>query len=197
MTKARILIVENERIVAEDIKRTLLSLGYDPVGIAMNSADALRLAKEQQPDLVLMDIVLGGDDDGIQIAHWIRSRFGMPVIYLTAYADNKTLESVKVTEPFGYILKPFNELDLRTHIEIALYKHKIECRLKESQEELRVLFEYATDAILIHDLDGRLLNANRTACNRLGYIKEDLCQYNIRDVSCPEFSKLIVDFIDK
>ena len=122
MTKARILIVENERIVAEDIKRTLLSLGYDPVGIAMNSADALRLAKEQQPDLVLMDIVLGGDDDGIQIAHWIRSRFGMPVIYLTAYADNKTLESVKVTEPFGYILKPFNELDLRTHIEIALYK---------------------------------------------------------------------------
>ena len=109
MAKTEILIVEDERITAEDIRLSLGGLGYAVTGMASSGEEAIRKAEELHPDLVLMDIVLGGDMDGIEAAKRIRARFKIPVVYLTAYADEKRLERAKVTQPFGYILKPFDD----------------------------------------------------------------------------------------
>ncbi|OPY16384.1 MAG: two-component response regulator [Methanomethylovorans sp. PtaU1.Bin073] len=133
MTDAKILVVEDENIVALEIKKRLQKLGYIVPGVASTGEDAIIKAEGILPDLVLMDIMLKGEIDGIRAAGEIRSRFNMPVIYLTAYSDEETLERAKLTEPYGYILKPFEEEDLRTTIEIALYRHQVSSR-KESQK---------------------------------------------------------------
>ncbi|MBA4418959.1 MAG: hypothetical protein C0392_13790 [Syntrophus sp. (in: bacteria)] len=142
MTHANILIVEDERIVAKDIEERLRELGYKVAGIASTGEKAIEKSEAMHPDLVLMDIKLKGDMDGIHTAETIKNRFNIPVIYLTAFADEATLERAKVTEPFGYILKPFNERDLRSTVEMALYKHAMEKRLKHSQE-MKVLGQLA------------------------------------------------------
>ena len=109
MKKKQILVVEDERIVADDIKMSVQRLGYDVCGIAFSGEEATKKAEEMNTDLVLMDIVLEGEMDGIGAASAIRSRFDIPIVYLTAYADKKTLERAKITEPFGYIIKPFED----------------------------------------------------------------------------------------
>jgi len=132
MAKARIMIVEDEMIVAGDIKRTLQDKEYVVSTVVSSGEEAIKKAEADNPDLVLMDIVLKGEMDGIETAKQIRSRFNIPVLYLTAYANKKMLERAKITEPFGYIIKPFNEKELHSNIEMALYKHKAEGKLKES-----------------------------------------------------------------
>src|SRR5688572_28184037 len=120
--RSRILIVEDESIVAMDLHASLLRLGYDarePVG---TGADAMRVIEQEVPDLVLMDIQLRGGMDGIETASLIRQRFDVPVIFLTAYSDDRTLERAQVTEPFGYLLKPFDERELHIVIEMALFR---------------------------------------------------------------------------
>ncbi len=136
MKKKQILIVEDERIVAVDIKMSLQRLGYSVPGTAVSGEEAVKKAEKIRPDLVLMDIVLEGEMDGIEAASAISSRFDIPVVYLTAYADKKMLERAKVTEPFGYILKPFEDKELLSIMEIALYKHMMERKLKKTQQEL-------------------------------------------------------------
>ncbi|MHC1744177.1 MAG: response regulator [Syntrophobacteraceae bacterium] len=132
MKPARVLIVEDEAIVAMDIADRLSGMGYELAGQTANGELALTLAKEQKPDLVLMDIRLQGDMDGVTAAEAIRHQFRVPVIFLTAYSEETTLHRAKRTEPFGYILKPFDDRELRSTIEIALYKHR-------SEEEIRRL----------------------------------------------------------
>jgi len=126
MTGARILIVEDELIVAEDLKMTLETLGYEVAGISATGEMAITLAAEKKPDLILMDIMLAGELDGIASAERIRATQDIPVIYVTAYADEKLVSRAKVTEPYGYIVKPFNEREVHSNIEIALYRHRIE-----------------------------------------------------------------------
>lgn len=126
MTSPKILVVEDENIVAEDLQDCLKNLGYTVSAIASSGEEALQKATEMHPDLVLMDIRLKGEIDGVEAAHQIQARFSIPVVYLTAHADKDTLQRAKVTEPFGYILKPFEERELYTIIEVALYKHKVE-----------------------------------------------------------------------
>lgn len=133
MTDAKILVVEDENIVALEIKKRLQKLGYIVPGVASTGEDAITKAEGILPDLVLMDIMLKGEIDGIHAAGEIRRRFNIPVIYLTAYSDEETLQRAKMTEPYGYILKPFEEDDLRTAIEIALYRHLVSSG-KESQK---------------------------------------------------------------
>src|SRR5262245_23908784 len=147
MDRVRILIVEDERIVSIDMQRRLRNLGYHVVGAAVSGEEAIQKAEASQPDLVLIDIMLEGPLDGIEAAEIIRARFDIPVIYLTAYADAPTLERAKVTEPFGYILKPFEERELHGHIEIALYKHRIEKRLKDSEERYVLATQGANDGL--------------------------------------------------
>ncbi len=120
------MIVEDEWTVAEDIKISLQNLGYTISSVMSSGKEAIQKAEEDRPDLVLMDIVLQGEMDGIEAANQIRSRFNIPIVYLTAYADDKVLERAKITEPSGYIVKPFINEDLKIAIEIALYKHKAE-----------------------------------------------------------------------
>lgn len=135
-TPDRILIVEDERIVAGDLRSRLRRMGYEVVAIASTGTDAVRLADQHQPDLVLMDIRLEGTMDGIQAADTIRRIHNIPVIYLSAYADQSTVERAKVTEPFGYLLKPFEDSELRTAIEMAVYKRGMEAERRALEAQL-------------------------------------------------------------
>lgn len=122
MPKTNVLVVEDESIVSKDIQHSLKKLGYNVVGAASTGERAFELAASEKPDIILMDIMLKGDINGIETASRVKEELQIPVIYLTAYADESTLEKAKVTEPYGYIIKPFKEVDLHTSIEMALYK---------------------------------------------------------------------------
>ncbi|RSD34596.1 MAG: response regulator receiver protein, partial [Methanohalophilus sp.] len=126
MKKSRILVVEDEAIVAMVIKRRLQDLGYIVSGVASTGKDAITKVEGTFPDLVLMDIRLKGDMDGIEATKTIKDRFSLPVVYLTAHSDDVTFKKAKETDPDGYILKPFTEKDLSTTIEIALHKFRKE-----------------------------------------------------------------------
>jgi DNA-binding LytR/AlgR family response regulator len=141
MSKTNILIVEDESIVAKDIQHSLKKLGYTVVGICSTGEDAIRTAEEIKPDLVLMDIMLKGDMSGIEAAGQIREKYNIPIIYLTAYADESTLNKAKVSEPYGYIIKPFKEIDLHTSIEMAIYKHEKETDVKKERDFLYSIVE--------------------------------------------------------
>ncbi len=145
--KKRILVVEDETIVALDLQNSLKILGYDVVGMASTGLEAIAKAENKRPDLILMDIMLKGDMDGIQAAETIRSFLDVPVIFLTACADETTLNSAKITEPFAYMIKPFEERELHSHIEIALYKHNIEKKLRESEERYFLATQGANDGL--------------------------------------------------
>ena len=138
-SKVRILIVEDQFLVANDIKDNLETLGYEISAIATSGEKAVKKAGEGKTDLVLMDIVLRGEMDGIEAAEIIRSRFDLPVIFLTAYRDPKIFERAKISEPFGYLIKPFEASELHSNVEIALYKHKIEIEKKKAGEERKKL----------------------------------------------------------
>ncbi len=137
MEKARILIVEDERIIAQGVGETLRKLGYEVAGIASSGVEAIQKATDFYPDLVLMDIVLKGEMDGIEAAEQIRTRLDIPSIFMTAYDDETILKRAKVTEPYGYILKPFEERGLHANIQMALYKHQMEKKLRQAEQALR------------------------------------------------------------
>lgn len=141
MSKTNVLVVEDESIVSKDIQHSLKKLGYNVVGAAATGEKAVELATETKPDIVLMDIMLKGDMNGIEAADEIRSTMNIPVIYLTAYADEGTLARAKVTEPCGYIIKPFKEIDIHTSIEMAIYKHKRESDVRKERDMLYSLVE--------------------------------------------------------
>lgn len=145
MSKNNILVVEDEAIVSKDIQQSLKKLGYNIVGAAATGEKAIELANEHRPDLVLMDIMLKGDMSGIEAADKIKEKLKIPVIYLTAYADENTLSKAKVTEPYGYIIKPFKEIDLHTSIEMALYKHSKEREIIKERDFLYALVESKED----------------------------------------------------
>jgi diguanylate cyclase (GGDEF)-like protein/PAS domain S-box-containing protein len=167
MTQARILVVEDESIVALDIQDRLESMGYEVPATVASGERAVEQADLLRPDLVLMDIQLQGRMDGVEAADQIRQRFGIPVIYLTANADHPTVQRAKVTEPFGYVIKPFEERDLHTSIEVALYKHQAEKTLKESEERYRLLVELSPEAIVVQS-EERIVYANPAAANLFG-----------------------------
>jgi two-component system response regulator LytT len=124
--KTKILIVEDEAIVAKDISVCLEKIGYEVLASFSKGEKALTYLEENTPDLVLMDIMLAGNISGIDASARIKKDYDIPVVFLTAYADEKTIERAKITEPYGYVIKPFKEIDLRTSIEMALYKFKKE-----------------------------------------------------------------------
>ena len=134
---ARILVVEDEALIAMDIRQQLVQMGHTPVGHATRGEQALELVEVLKPDLVLMDIQLAGPMDGIQAAQLIRNRNAVPVVFITAFAAEETLARAKLTEPYGYILKPFSEREMGTVIEMALYKFQAESRLRRSPPDLR------------------------------------------------------------
>ena len=136
MGNAKILIVEDEAIIAEEIKTGLEDMGYSVTSIVKTGEAAIEKAQQDRPDLILMDIRLEGKIDGIEAAERIRSRFGIPVIFLTAYADEEKLDRAKLTLPFGYLLKPIQDRDLKVTIEMALYTAKVDAERKSAEEAL-------------------------------------------------------------
>jgi len=136
MKKMQILVVEDEQIVAADIRASLIRLGYEVCAMASSGEEAIKKTEVCRPDMVLMDIMLEGEMDGIEAASIISSRFDTPFIYLTAHADDKTLERAKMTGPFGYILKPFEDRDVHSTVEMALYKHKMGIKLSERRGKI-------------------------------------------------------------
>ena len=141
MSKTNILIVEDESIVAKDIAQSLKKLGYNVIDTVNSGEAAVIVADEKKPDLVLMDIMLKGEMSGIDAANFIHEKNNIPVIFLTAYADESTLNKAKISEPYGYIIKPFKEIDLHSNIEMALYKHQKALELKKERDFLFSLVE--------------------------------------------------------
>ena len=166
---ASILIVEDQRVVARDIEAHLTRLGYSVAGITASGSEAVRLAGELRPDLVLMDIRLEDDIDGVDAAVQIRERLRLPVIYLTAYADSETLRRAKITEPLAYVLKPFEERELRTVLEVALYKHRADRKIGESERRYAVTLASIGDAVIATDERGRITFMNPVACSLTGW----------------------------
>lgn len=169
MKNTRILLVEDEAIVAFDLSASLKRLGYEVAGVASTGEQAVALALELRPNLVLMDISLHGYMDGIEAAEAIHRRSDVPVIYLTAHSDADTFGRAKISAPFGYILKPFDERELALQVELALYKHQAERQIREQREWLRVTLASIGEAVIAGDADGRIRFLNPVAQQLTGW----------------------------
>ena len=177
--KPRILVVEDEMLVARDILEQLVLLGYEPVGHTTRGEDALRLAGQLQPNLVLMDIQLAGTMDGIAAAHALRIQFALPVVFLTAFDADDTLARAKLVQPYGYLLKPFSERELRTVLEMALYKCQVEARLRESAARTQAILDNMIDGVISINAQGIMESCNPAACRIFGYSEEEALGQNV------------------
>lgn len=182
MEKKEILIVEDERIVAEDIKNSLQNLGYIVSGIVSSGEEAIKNVSENNPDLVIMDVKLEGDMDGIEAADQIRSFANIPIVYLTAHADEKTLKRAKITEPFGYIVKPFQNKDLNIAIEMALNKWRTEKKLKESEKWFSTTLLSISDAVIATDRKGFVTFMNPVAEKMTGFRQENAVGKDLKKI---------------
>jgi PAS domain S-box-containing protein len=179
---ANIMVVEDEYIVAKDIQNTLTNLGYTVPAIAASGEEAIKKANEMQPDLILMDIVLKGALDGVETANEIKTQLDIPVVYLTAYADDKTLQRAKITEPYGYLIKPFEERELHSTIEMALFKQSMEKRLKDSEQWLSTTLNSIGEGIIATDEKGEITFINPVAQELIGCEFETVLGKPLKDV---------------
>ena len=172
MNAPRILVVEDQNIIAMDLRFRLESLGYVVVDVVATGEDAVRVFSETEPDLALMDIRLKGALDGIEAAEQIRLRSDRPIIYLTAHSDDQTLRRARITEPHGYLLKPFEDRELHLTIEIALYRYQMEHKLRESQRWLNAVLRGIGDAVIAVDSHGMVQLVNPVAAELIGRTAE-------------------------
>ncbi|MBI5679887.1 MAG: PAS domain S-box protein [Methanobacterium sp.] len=182
MTEEKILLVEDEGIEAIDIKGTLESFGYQVPYVASRGEEAVEKALEIMPDLILMDITLKGDLNGIETVSKLKD-LNIPVIYLTAHSDDVTVQKAKLTEPYGYLIKPYDPLELKFAIELALYKSNQEKKLKESEENFKALAENANEGIIIATGEGIHVYANQMAAEITGYTIEELLKTSMADLA--------------
>ncbi len=173
MSQVKILVVEDEGVVAEDIQVSLGELGYDVIAMARSGEEAIAKARQNRPDLVLMDIHLHGDMDGIEAARHIHAELRIPIVYLTAFSDDEMLRRARVAEPFGYLIKPYRERELHSTIEMALFKHQLESQLKENREWLSVTLKSIGDAVVATDGDGSVKFLNPMAELLTGWTEEE------------------------
>ncbi len=176
---AIVMIVEDEAIIASVIAGALKKFAYDVIEITDSAEMAINAALQKNPDVILMDIHLNGKMDGIAAAEAIQKQADIPIIYLTAHSDEPTLERAKKTRPYGFITKPLQEIELRTTIEMALFKHDYELRLKKSQERFRSLFENSREMIYIADAGNQLLEINPAGLSLLGYAHEEMIKFKM------------------
>jgi PAS domain S-box-containing protein len=181
LKKARILVVEDEGLVAAQIKETLEGLGYTVPAVAATGAAALERLAEIEPDLVLMDIQLKGGMNGIETAQRMHARLDVPVVYLTAFSDSETLEEAKLTDPLGYVLKPFDERSLHATIQMALHRHERARGSLESGRWASAVASSMSDAVVIADPKGQVTFVNPAAEALLGHRQEKLVGQRIAD----------------
>jgi PAS domain S-box-containing protein/putative nucleotidyltransferase with HDIG domain len=182
MNKIRLVIVEDESLVARDIENMAVSQGYEVCGIASTGEQCLELVARHQPDIILMDVIIRGSMDGITVAEKIRASYRIPIIYVTAFADELTLRRAKITEAFGYILKPFDERELKIAIEMAYYKSLMEARLREREEWLSALLKSIGDGVIATDKTGLISFMNPLAEQLTGWRQEDALRQPLRDI---------------
>lgn len=179
---ASILIVEDEMIVARDLQIRLTQMGYDVPHIAGSGEEAIGLAQKSSPDLMLVDIRLRGDMDGVETAKRIKSQVDTPVVYLTAHSDPATLSRAKETEPYGYLIKPFNAEELRTTIEMALNKHALETKRAERERWLLTTLDTIGDGLIVTDLNGSIELMNPVAEAATGWTQANATAKSIADI---------------
>jgi PAS domain S-box-containing protein len=182
---SKVLIVEDEPLIAMELEARLREMGYAVIDPVSNGEAALTTIEAWRPDLVLLDIRLQGDRDGVHVAQEIDRRFDIPIIFVTAHADEATLRRAKATGPYGYLLKPFREQDLRVAIEVALYKHEMDKKLRESEARYRVLAESARDFIFVVDRDGVVRYVNAFSAQRLRLSQDEVIGKRIADLFPP------------
>jgi two-component system cell cycle sensor histidine kinase/response regulator CckA len=170
---AAILVVEDEAIVARDIQTTLRDLGYEVQETAASCEEALHRASTRPPDLVLMDIRIQGKRDGVETAEMLRRRFRIPVVFLTAYADDTTIERAKKAQPYGYLVKPIKSNELRSVVEVSLYKHEMDTRLRERERWFSTTLRSIGDGVVSTDVDGRVTFMNAAAEALTGWRTDD------------------------
>ncbi|OQX96476.1 hypothetical protein B6I21_00890 [candidate division KSB1 bacterium 4572_119] len=182
MTKKKILVVEDDNIIGMEIRDRIKNIGYDVPEILSYGEDAVEKVGHIKPDLILMDIHLNGEMDGIQAAEQIREIVNIPVVYLTAYADDSTLQRAKKTEPFGYVIKPFEERDLASTIEMALYKHQMDTKLKNNERWLTTTLRSIGDGVIATNREGKINYMNPVAESLTGWLVSDIMYKDLNEV---------------
>jgi PAS domain S-box-containing protein len=187
--RKRIVIVEDEDLVARSLEEYLKRNGFAVPAIFRTGEDVLREVPQINPDLVLMDVVLGGSLDGIEAADRIHNLFGIPIIYLTAHSDDEVLRRVARSAPYGYLIKPCEIRQLLSVIEIALARHQIEQALFEGERRYRAIFDNVSDAIMVNEVSGDTIglfvDVNEAALHKLGYEREEMLKLSLMDI-CDE-----------
>ncbi|MGE3175712.1 MAG: response regulator [Planctomycetota bacterium] len=168
MATSKVLIVEDEAIFATDLADRVSAMGYTVVGVAANSSRAMEMAVSCAPDLVLMDIRIRGGMDGIELAALMSTSMDLPVVFLTAYADDATIQRASLTHPFGYLLKPINEQELRATLSTAMVRHLSEMRRRRTDRSQSALLASLPHAVLALDQQGRIAFFNTAARELLG-----------------------------
>ncbi len=192
MTKTNVLIVEDEIIVAKNIEAMLKVLDYDVAGICISGEQAIKVVAEKKPDLILMDIVLVGDIDGIQAATEILKQVEVPIIFATCYSDEDTLKRAKETAPYGYIIKPFQKKELLASIEIAIERHALEQKIRENEQLLQTTLQSISDGIITTDKKGHIIYVNNIGEEIIGWSFEDIKGESLKSVfqlTCNETNK--------
>jgi PAS domain S-box-containing protein len=182
MASAQILVVEDEGLVARDIQRSLVRWGYSVPAVVPSGEEAVEKAEELHPDLVLMDIRLKGTLSGIEAGERLRNRHDMPIVFLTAYADDAMLARAKDAEPFGYLVKPFEERELRATVEMALHKHRLESFLRDNEQWLASILEFIGDGVIVTDAAGSIEVLNPAAERLTGFTCMAARGQGLRDV---------------
>ncbi len=185
MSPAKIMVVEDEFIVAKDLSFHLEKQGYQVTSLRSAGEEALKAAQEERPDLILMDVVLAGQLDGVQTAEKLRETMDIPVVFLTAYSDGETIDRAKTTQPFAYLLKPFDSRELGVTIELALYKARMEAKLKRSEHRYRTLVQNTHEGVMvIQDGAAKFVNDQMLALS--GYSAQELAEKPVLDLVHPE-----------
>jgi diguanylate cyclase (GGDEF)-like protein/PAS domain S-box-containing protein len=198
MSGETILIVEDEALIALHLKRVLSGFGYGVLQAVDTGAEAIRWAELLRPDLVLMDIQLRGEMDGIETARQIRARLDLPVVFLTAFAEDSRLTQARTTGPYGYLVKPIQERELRSTLEMALFKHKLDMKLKESEMAYRELYHSTPAMLHTTDMEGRILQVSDYWLSMLGYTRNDVLGRQITDfVTGPSSTMILEKYIPR
>ena len=171
--KARIMVVEDEAVISMEIQDRLTKMGHSICGTAASGEEAVSVATAKRPDLILMDVQLRGEVDGVQTAKQIRDLIEIPIIYLTAFADDRTVERAKLTQPFGYLIKPFSEKELYAAIEMALYKNSMEARVRDSERRYATTIRCIADCVIVTDTDMKITLMNPAAQSVTGWKQEE------------------------
>ena len=195
MTKNKILIADDEMIIAQDLKTSLTHFGYEVPAVVSSGKEAIKSAENINPDLVMMDINLKGEVPGIEAAERIQTSFDIPIVFMTAFLDENMMQKAAATRPYGYLVKPFNERELLSTIQNAFFKKKMDNELKESERKYKKLFEQSNDAVFIHTFDGKILDVNNRACKMLDYSREKMLASLVTDFRPDDAKEGAIDYL--